>query len=109
MADTKEKLIKLDREWGEATKPEQLKGLLTEKFISLDEDGIANRQQLMDALAKSTPPDEPYVAGGYTVQMIDDKVAVMVHSAGSGRGQTLEHARLAQTRRQVEGGRHCEY
>lgn len=84
MADLEENLIKLDREWGEATKPEQLKGLLTEKFISVDADGIADRKQLMDALAKSTPSDEPYVAGGYTVQMVDDKVAVMVHSAGSG-------------------------
>jgi hypothetical protein len=83
-ADPSEKLIKRDREWGEATKPEQLKNLLTEKFILLDEDGTSSRQDLMDELAKDGGPKEPYVAGGYKVTMIDDKIAIMTHSAGSG-------------------------
>ena len=80
-ADLEEELIKLDREWGEASKPEQLKGLLTEDFILVDEDGSHSRKDLMDSLAKEPPSDEPYVAGGYSVRKVDDKVAVMVHSA----------------------------
>ncbi len=80
VADLEEQLIKLDREWGEATKPEQLKGLLTENFILVDEDGSHSRTDMMDQLEKAKPSDEPYVAGGYSVRKVDDKVAVMVHS-----------------------------
>ena len=83
-ADTKDKLIKLDRKWGEATNREEVKSLLTENFMLLDEDGITYRKDLLDEMEKNPPPDEPYVAGGYEIRMIDDKVAVMIHSAGSG-------------------------
>ena len=83
-ADPSEKLIKRDREWGEATKPEQLKNLLTEKFILLDQDGTSSRKDLMDELAKEGGADEPYVAGAYKVTMIDENIAIMTHSAGSG-------------------------
>ncbi len=83
LADLEEKLIKLDREWGEATKPEQLEALLTEDFILLTEDGTSSRKQLMDELTKA-PPGEPYVAGGYKINKVNDKVVIMVHTSGTG-------------------------
>ena len=80
-ADLEEQLIKLDREWGEATKPEQLKGLLTEDFVLVDDDGSHSRKDMMAQLEKDPPSGDAYVAGGYSVRKIDDKVAVMVHTA----------------------------
>ena len=79
-----EKLIKLDKAWGEAKGPDEAKALLAEKFVSVNENGIGNTHDLMEAMAADGPPDGPYVAGDYDVRFLNDKVAVMVHSAGSG-------------------------
>lgn len=83
LADLEEKLIKLDRQWGEATKPEQLEALLTEDFILLTDKGTQGRKELMDEIAKSSSA-EPYVAGGYTIRKVNDKVVIMVHTSGTG-------------------------
>jgi hypothetical protein len=83
--DLEKGLIKLDRMWGEATKPEELKKMLLEKFILVDGDGISTRQQLMNEMAKEASPAAPYAAADYTFHKIDDNNLVMVHSAGSGK------------------------
>ena len=84
MADTEDKLLKLDRQWGEAGGSKDAKHLLAEKFISVDGKGVTRLKEFLAEMDKAGPPDGPYVAGDYTVQFIDDTVAVMVHTAGQG-------------------------
>jgi hypothetical protein len=83
-ADESGALIKLDKVWGMAQSPGDAKALLTSSFISVDEDGVSGKAELLKVMASDGPPAGPYVAGDYKVEFLDSNTAVMTHSAGSG-------------------------
>ena len=83
-ADESGALIKLDKAWGMAQKPGEVKPMLTSDFIAVDEDGVSGKADLLKAMSSDDPPTGPYVAGDYQVKFLDSNTAVMVHSAGSG-------------------------
>ena len=79
-----EKLIALDKAWGSAATPDDARALVSDTLISVAEDGVTGKPELMKTMASAPAPDGPYVSGDYQVQFLDDDTAVMVHSAGSG-------------------------
>ena len=83
-ADESGALIKMDKAWGMAQSPAEVKSLFTSGFIALDSDGISGKAELLEAMASDDSAVGPYVAGDYKVEFLDSNTAVMVHSAGSG-------------------------
>jgi hypothetical protein len=83
-ADESGALIKLDKTWGMAQSPGDVKALLTSNFMAVGEDGVSGKADLLKVMASDGPPPGPYVAGDYKVEFLDSNTAVMTHSAGSG-------------------------
>ena len=81
-ADDTEMLIQLDKKWGESQGSEDMAAYLTDTIVALDEDGVANKAQLLEQAASDDTPAGPYVAGDYQVRFLSDDMAVMVHSTG---------------------------
>jgi hypothetical protein len=75
-----EKLIALDKTWGEAQDATTLEGLLDPEIMSIAPDGLANRSQMIADTTGADAPQEPYQPGDYKVQLLDDDTAVMVHT-----------------------------
>ncbi len=84
VADDAAKLIEMDKAWGEAKGPGDVKGLFHDEFISLEGNGPGDEEQALAAMAEAGSEDGPYVAGDYVVRFLGKKTAVMVHSAGVG-------------------------
>ena len=74
----------MDKAWGMAQSPAEVKSLLTSNFIAVDEDGVSGKAELLEAMASDDSAAEPYVAGDYKVEFLDANTAVMVHSVDSG-------------------------
>ncbi|MBN7796192.1 nuclear transport factor 2 family protein [Parahaliea mediterranea] len=79
-AADREKLIALDKSWGEARDATSLKKLLDPQMIGIAPQGVADRDR---QIAIETAPGAsagPYEPADYKVHFIDDDVAIMVHS-----------------------------
>ena len=81
-ADKTEKLIQLDKEWGESQGPDALEGLIADNVVTLGPDGLVDKAQMLEAAASDDAPTGPYTAGDYDVRFLSKHIAVMVHSAG---------------------------
>ena len=79
-ADATDKLIKMDKHWGEARKPAEVEDLFPSSFLSVNEDGLSGKDDLLKGMMEDDAPSGPYVAGDYQVEFLDKKTAVMVHS-----------------------------
>ena len=78
--DAKEKLILLDKQWGEATvkgDTETVASLLADELLSVDDQGVTGKAEQLNA---EPQPETPYVAGDYKVVFVDDTTAVMTHT-----------------------------
>jgi hypothetical protein len=83
LADKTDKLIELDKRWGEATKAAQVEAMFADDMVSIGEDGLGDRASMLAALAEN-PPEGPYMAGDYKVQFLDGNTAIMVHNVKDG-------------------------
>ncbi|MBT4256414.1 MAG: nuclear transport factor 2 family protein [Halieaceae bacterium] len=84
-ADDSATLTKMDKAWGEARNPGDVKSLFTDDFIGIDGGGVSSKAQQLEQMASDPAPDGPYIAGDYDVRFLDANTAVMVHSAGTGK------------------------
>jgi hypothetical protein len=79
---TTEKLIVMDKTWGEARDATTLEGLLDPEIIAISPAGLGNRSQMIADETGPNAPEGPYEPGDYKVQYLNDDTAVMVHSTG---------------------------
>jgi hypothetical protein len=79
LADDESDLVALDKEWGEATAPEALEGLLSDDIISIAAEGVVGKAEMLEEAA-TTPPSGPYMAGNYRTKFLGEDIAVMVHN-----------------------------
>ena len=82
VADEKETLISLDKQWGEAVgtgdKTAAAK-FIADNSVSVDDKGMKNKQQQI-ADIQAAPAGEKYEAVDYKVTFINPDTAVMTHS-----------------------------
>lgn len=81
-AADREKLIALDKTWGEAPDAASLKKLLHPDLIGIAPQGVADRDRQIAIETGPDAPQGPYEPANYKVHFIDDDVAIMVHSVG---------------------------
>ena len=81
-ADTTADLIALDKKWGETGIKGDAKGmesLLSDKLVSVDQDGIRDRKQEL-ATVKPEPAGTKYEPTDYKVTMLGNDMALMTHT-----------------------------
>jgi len=79
LADDESDLLALDKEWGEATVPEALEGLLSNDIISIAAAGLVGKAEMLEEPAGAAPSG-PYMAGDYRTKFLSEDIAVMVHN-----------------------------
>src|SRR4030095_2726308 len=91
IADDKETLISLDKQWGEAVgkgdKAAAAK-FIAENSVSVDDKGMKNKQQQIDDIQPS-PAGGKYEAVDYKVTFINPDTAIMTHST---KGAEAHHS-----------------
>ena len=75
-----DKLIALDKAWGEATSGADIDAMIADDILSISAEGLADKAAML--AAQNEPVEGPYIAGDYQVNFLSDDVAVMVHSSG---------------------------
>ena len=81
-ADNSEALIALDKQWGEsAVKGDKTvsEKLLSDKVVSVDENGVMGKQALIADL-KPAPAGTRYEPSDYKVTFLNPDTAIMTHS-----------------------------
>lgn len=82
VADDKEALIALDKQWGEAVgKGDRTAAakFIADNAVSIDDQGMKNKQQQI-ADIKPAPAGQKYEGTDYKVTFIDPNTAIMTHS-----------------------------
>lgn len=74
-----DKLIALDKAWGEATSGAAIDAMIADDVVSISVDGLADKAAML--AAQDEPLEGPYVAGDYQVNFLSDDIAVMSHSS----------------------------
>ena len=75
-----DKLIAMDKAWGEATSAAAIDGMIADDIVSISAEGLADKAALL--ASQEEPVEGPYIAGDYQVNFLSKDVAVMVHSSG---------------------------
>ena len=75
-----DKLIELDKKWGESEGADALAPMLLDEIIAVGADGIGDKEAMLEAADDAEPATGPYEAGDYKVRFLTEDIAVMVHS-----------------------------
>ena len=75
-----EKLIELDKKWGESEGADALAPMLLDEIIAVGADGIGDKEAMLEEADDAEPATGPYEAGDYKVRFLTEDIAVMVHS-----------------------------
>ena len=75
-----DKLIELDKAWGDTSDAGELDSLLSNEIVVLNPDGNGTKASVIENATNADAPAEPYTAGDYVVQFISNDVAIMTHS-----------------------------
>lgn len=81
-ADDTDKLIELDKKWGQAEGADAIAPMLADDLLAIGVEGLGSKKAMLEAADTAEPMSGPYEAGDYKVQFLSDDVAVMVHSTG---------------------------
>jgi len=89
--DVAEKLITLDKQWGEATVKGDAKtvaSLLADDMMSVDDQGVSGKAEQLNVEPQA---DAAYTAGDYKVMFVDDTTAVMTHTVAGAQAHRSFH------------------
>jgi len=75
-----DKLIELDKKWGESEGADALAPMLLDEIIAVGADGIGDKEAMLEQADDAEPATGPYEAGDYKVRFLNEDIAVMVHS-----------------------------
>ena len=75
-----DKLIELDKKWGESEGADALAPMLLDEIIAVGADGIGDKEAMLEEADDAEPATGPYEAGDYKVRFLTEDIAVMVHS-----------------------------
>ena len=75
-----DKLIELDKKWGESEGADALAPLLLDEIIAIGADGLGDKELMLEQANSAEPATGPYEASDYKVRFLTDDIAVMVHS-----------------------------
>ena len=75
-----EKLIELDKKWGESEGADALAPMLLDEIVAVGADGIGDKEAMLEEADDAEPATGPYEAGDYKVRFLTEDIAVMVHS-----------------------------
>ena len=75
-----DKLIELDKEWGESEGADALAPMLLDDIIAISADGIGDKEAMLEQADSAEPATGPYEASDYKVRFLTEDIAVMVHS-----------------------------
>jgi hypothetical protein len=79
-ADDTDKLIELDRKWGESEGADALAPMLLDDIIAIGADGLGDKAAMLEEADSAEPATGPYAASDYKVQFLSEDIAVMVHN-----------------------------
>ncbi len=80
VADDTDKLIELDKKWGESEGADALAPMLLDDIVAIGADGLGNKAMMLEAADNAEPATGPYAASDYKVQFLAEDIAVMIHS-----------------------------
>jgi hypothetical protein len=80
VADDTDKLIELDKKWGESEGADALAPMLLDDIIAIGADGLGDKATMLEEADDAEPATGPYAASDYKVQFLAEDIAVMVHS-----------------------------
>lgn len=75
-----DKLIELDKKWGESEGADALAPMLLDEIIAIGADGLGDKAAMLEQADSAEPATGPYEASNYNVRFLSEDVAVMVHS-----------------------------
>jgi hypothetical protein len=75
-----DKLIELDKKWGESEGADALAPMLLDEIIVISADGIGDKEAMLEQADSAEPATGPYEASDYKVRFLSEDIAVMVHS-----------------------------
>jgi len=84
-------LIALDKQWGEARTAAAVEPLLSDDLVAIGPEGMGDKADVIASNTAADAPDEPYMAGDYTVRFLSDDVAVMTHSTSGEQSHLSMH------------------
>ena len=81
-----EELIALDKEWGAAAQGQAavdaIKRIIADDVVAISGTGVGSKANMIEDAQSDDAPVGPYVADHYSVKMLSDDIAVMIHHAG---------------------------
>jgi hypothetical protein len=80
-AGNADKLIELDKKWGESEGADALAPLLLDEIIAIGADGLGDKEAMLEQADSAEPATGPYEASDYKVRFLTEDIAVMVHRA----------------------------
>ena len=75
-----DKLIELDKKWGESEGADALAPMLLDEIIAIGANGIGDKETMLEQADSAEPATGPYEASDYKVRFLNEEIAVMVHS-----------------------------
>jgi hypothetical protein len=75
-----DKLIELDKKWGESEGADALAPMLLDEIIAIGANGIGDKESMLEQAGSAEPATGPYEASDYKVRFLNEEIAVMVHS-----------------------------
>jgi hypothetical protein len=81
-ADDTDKLIELDKKWGQAEGADAIAPLLADDILAIGVEGLGSKNEMLEEAESAEPATGPYEAGDYKVEFLNDDIAIMVHSTG---------------------------
>ena len=79
-ADDTDKLIELDKKWGESEGADALAPMLLDDIVAIGAEGVGDKATMLEEADSAEPATGPYAASDYKVQFLTEDIAVMVHS-----------------------------
>ena len=76
-----DKLVELDKKWGESEGADALAPMLLDEIVAINPDGIGDKKSMLEQADSAEPATGPYEASNYKVRFLSEDIAVMVHSA----------------------------
>lgn len=75
-----DKLIELDKKWGESEGADAIAPMLLDEIVAINANGIGDKESMLEQADSAEPATGPYEASDYKVRFLNEDIAVMVHS-----------------------------
>ena len=80
-ADDTDRLIELDKKWGESEGADALAPMLLDEIVAINANGVGDKKSILEQAESAEPATGPYEASDYKVRFLTEDIAVMVHSS----------------------------